>query len=797
MTKKAWIYSGVGTVVLVAGYFNYFGEDKKLDTLKKVIETSNAIYKSADYFVEAKKQIDYVDDKETKFEIAKAVVKGMALSGDNVVIDKLRNLVLKNNILGVSENGWKFNTSELRYNKSTDEIISEAGVSAINEKKGIHLEGKKFLTTTSMSHILLENGVKFEVGQAGLRGEKAEYDDSTKKILLSGNIELYNPQKDGKEFRGKFGNMIYDVEKGRGETSLPFEIIYKETILNAEKMDFHPEENEFHLEQNVKITSKEYNANLLAIDKKAGEDFITFVGPIRGQNEEYTYSMNRAVYDTVKKEITMTGNIDILSRKGERIRADRAIYHEKEKLLDVYSDGNKVTYDGSGHHIEATSFQYDAKTGDVHVHSPYRYTNQNGDIFEGSNLEYNKATGKAIVKGEVKYQSKDYTVKTVDLDYARETGVLTIANPYSITMKDGTNFEGKSAVYNEKTGNLVSPGSIYMVGKDYVAHGHDLKYNNNTGAGTLEGPVNLVSETQNFNITGDRAVFDKKNGAVMGNVKGNLQGTMIATSKAIYKSNQKMVELPAPIQYRNPQENLHGNMKSGKYFVEDHRFQGKQFVAIRPGEKVSSEYAEYFTEEKRAELIGKVHMENADQVVSTEKASYELIDKYAELPETFKMTKGQFVVNGASGNVNFTTQKLFVKKPKMNSQAGEHFEAERLEGNLKTLIMDFRDKVYGKTMQKNVLSEYRGEKARVYLKKEQNQYRAKKLEVFEDAVFSQEDKKLRGKRGQYDFDTSLVNFYGDVFFTSKDGNIRSDEMIYNTQTKKAKAKGNVELHYNK
>ena len=103
MTKKAWIYSGVGAVVLVAGYFNYFGEDKKLDTLKKVIETSNAIYKSADYFVEAKKQIDYVDDKETKFEIAKAVVKGMALSGDNVVIDKLRNLVLKNNILGVSE----------------------------------------------------------------------------------------------------------------------------------------------------------------------------------------------------------------------------------------------------------------------------------------------------------------------------------------------------------------------------------------------------------------------------------------------------------------------------------------------------------------------------------------------------------------------------------------------------------------------------------------------------------------------------------------------------------------------
>lgn len=797
MTKKAWIYSGIGAVVLIAGYFNYFGEDKKLDTLKKVIETSNAIYKSADYFVEAKKQIDYVDDKETKFEVAKAIVKGMALSGDNVVIDKLRNLVLKNNILGVSENGWKFNTSELRYNKATDEIISEAGVAAINEKKGIHLEGKKFLTTTSMSHILLENGVKFEVGRAGLRGEKAEYDDSSKKILLSGNVELYNSKKDGKEFRGKFGDMSYDVEAGRGETNLPFEITYNETQLEAEKLVFYPEENAFHLEQNVNLTSKDYKATLSAMDKKAGEELIHFVGPIRAQNEEYSCSMNRAVYDIVKKEITMIGNIDIVSKKGDRLKADRAVYHEAEKILNVYGDGNKVNYDGNGHHIEAEEFQYDVRTGDIRVLSPYRYRNQKGDIFEGNNLEYKKETGKAIIKGEVRYQSKDYTVKTVDLDYARETGILTIANPYFIQMKDGSTFEGKSAVYNEKTGDLVSPGSIYMIGKDYVAHGHDLKYNNHTGKGSLEGPVNLLSETQNFNITGDRAVFDQKSGAVMGNVKGNLQGTMITSSKAIYKTAEKMVELPEPIQYRNSQENLHGSMKSGKYFVEAHQFQGKDFVALRAGEKVTSDYAEYFTEEKRAELTGKVRMENADQVVTTEKASYEFIEKYAEIPTTFQLQKGQFLVNGDSGNVNFTTQKLYVTKPSMNSEVGEHFEAERLEGNLKTLVMDFRDKVYGKTVQKNVLSEYRGEKARVYLAKEQNQYRAKKLEVFEDAVFTQEDKTLKGKRGQYDFDTNLVNFYGDVFFSSKDGSIRSDEMFYNTQTKKAKAKGNVKMNYSK
>lgn len=118
--------------------------------------------------------------------------------------------------------------------------------------------------------------------------------------------------------------------------------------------------------------------------------------------------------------------------------------------MNVYGDGNKVNYDGNGHHIEAEEFQYDVRTGDIRVLSPYRYRNQKGDIFEGNNLEYHRESGKAIVKGEVRYQSKDYTVKTVDLDYARETGILTIANPYFIQMKDGSTFEGKSAVYNEK-----------------------------------------------------------------------------------------------------------------------------------------------------------------------------------------------------------------------------------------------------------------------------------------------------------------------------------------------------------
>lgn len=64
--------------------------------------------------MEAEKEIDYIDEKESKFEKAKATIQGMILSGDNVFLDKARNLALDTNIIGISPNGWKINASELK-----------------------------------------------------------------------------------------------------------------------------------------------------------------------------------------------------------------------------------------------------------------------------------------------------------------------------------------------------------------------------------------------------------------------------------------------------------------------------------------------------------------------------------------------------------------------------------------------------------------------------------------------------------------------------------------------------------
>ena len=192
MSKKKIIYIAMGAIAVVLGYLNYFGSDKEVEDIKKIIETVNAVYESDDYRVEAEKEIDYVDEKESKFEKAKATIQGMLLSGDNVFLDKERNLALDTNIVGISPNGWKINASELKYNRETQELTSTKPMYAINEEKGVEILGNKFKTNISMDNITLEDGVVIKNKLFSILADKANYNNSSKIITLEGNIRLSN-----------------------------------------------------------------------------------------------------------------------------------------------------------------------------------------------------------------------------------------------------------------------------------------------------------------------------------------------------------------------------------------------------------------------------------------------------------------------------------------------------------------------------------------------------------------------------------------------------------------------------
>ncbi|MGL4538789.1 MAG: S-layer protein, partial [Cetobacterium sp.] len=100
MNKKKIAYRVIIVAVLVLGYFNYFGNEKKIEKKEEVVETTGAIYDTEGYHIEADKQKDFLKTNETTFEKAKAVIDGMILTGDNAFLDAGKNLLLKSNILG-------------------------------------------------------------------------------------------------------------------------------------------------------------------------------------------------------------------------------------------------------------------------------------------------------------------------------------------------------------------------------------------------------------------------------------------------------------------------------------------------------------------------------------------------------------------------------------------------------------------------------------------------------------------------------------------------------------------------
>ncbi|MEG2587901.1 MAG: S-layer protein, partial [Cetobacterium sp.] len=154
MNKKKIAYRVIIVAVLVLGYFNYFGNEKKIEKKEEVVETTGAIYDTDGYHIEADKQKDFLKTNETTFEKAKAIIDGMVLTGDNAFLDAGKNLLLKSNILGKSLNGWEFETQEAKYNKENGEVESTIGVTAINKAEGIEVSGKNFKSDTKMENVV-------------------------------------------------------------------------------------------------------------------------------------------------------------------------------------------------------------------------------------------------------------------------------------------------------------------------------------------------------------------------------------------------------------------------------------------------------------------------------------------------------------------------------------------------------------------------------------------------------------------------------------------------------------------
>lgn len=785
MNKKKIVYGIIFIVVIVLGYLNYFGDEGELGKTEQVIETSNVTYKNEDYVVEAQLQKDYIKENETGFEKAKAKVNDMLISGDNVFIDKVRNLALKNNILGISPNGWSFKAESVDYNKLKDEIKSTTGVTAINEEQGIKISGQNFTTDSKMSYIELTQDVVLENESIALKGDKGEYDDLTKIVVLSNNITLEGRGENVGLVDGHFKTLRYNSDSRILEAWEPFDTTYKEVKLSAESLYFKEDTEALKVSKNVVIEANGFKIYVDRVDKAGNSNILKIAGKIKGSDGTYSFEGDKGEYNTESKVLTILGNIKGSSTKGEKIAGDRLVYDTNSKLMTLSGDKNvkyssadgelitKVfnynsetkemstsgayTFSGTKYESKGKNLYYNGESKDVKITEGYLLDKEKKQRLSGDKIAYNTDTQDSSVIGKAFMEDEKYSLSSESIIYTGADKNAKINGNYIVKAQDsGMKFQGKDATYNQESGEFLSAGSVKLQNENYIANGTDLTYNTKTGLGKLGSSIEIVNLKDNIRITGD--TFSFKNGEYL-EIAGNLhmegEDVIVDSERARYSLKDKNIYIPEKIDFKSKDGKTYGIMSKGVYYTESSKFVGDNFNGKSNTATLTSRKMTYFSQGEKALFQGKVVMKDTDSTFRGESVEYYPKTETVKSLEKYTINYKDFTFKGDNGVFNNKSGILDGNRSDITTANGDRFISDKVHGNLNEMIMDFTGNVNGHVNDNGVITTFSGEFSRVYFKNS-GKYEILRSEVRENAVFIQGDKKLKSDYIEIDSNRRLV-----------------------------------------
>lgn len=785
MNKKKIVYGIIFIVVIVLGYLNYFGDEGELGKTEQVIETSNVTYKNEDYVVEAQLQKDYIKENETGFEKAKAKVNDMLISGDNVFIDKVRNLALKNNILGISPNGWSFKAESVDYNKLKDEIKSTTGVTAINEEQGIKISGQNFTTDSKMSYIELTQDVVLENESIALKGDKGKYDDLTKIVVLSNNITLEGRGENVGLVDGHFKTLRYNSDSRILEAWEPFDTTYKEVKLSAESLYFKEDTEALKVSKNVVIEANGFKIYVDRVDKAGNSNILKIAGKIKGSDGTYSFEGDKGEYNTESKVLTILGNIKGSSTKGEKIAGDRLVYDTNSKLMTLSGDKNvkyssadgelitKVfnynsetkemstsgayTFSGTKYESKGKNLYYNGESKDVKITEGYLLDKEKKQRLSGDKIAYNTDTQDSSVIGKAFMEDEKYSLSSESIIYTGADKNAKINGNYIVKAQDsGMKFQGKDATYNQESGEFLSAGSVKLQNENYIANGTDLTYNTKTGLGKLGSSIEIVNPKDNIRITGD--TFSFKNGEYL-EIAGNLhmegEDVIVDSERARYSLKDKNIYIPEKIDFKSKDGKTYGIMSKGVYYTESSKFVGDNFNGKSNTATLTSRKMTYFSQGEKALFQGKVVMKDTDSTFRGESVEYYPKTETVKSLEKYTINYKDFTFKGDNGVFNNKSGILDGNRSDITTANGDRFISDKVHGNLNEMIMDFTGNVNGHVNDNGVITTFSGEFSRVYFKNS-GKYEILRSEVRENAVFIQGDKKLKSDYIEIDSNRRLV-----------------------------------------
>lgn len=799
MNKKKIIYIVSAIVVFVLGYFNYFAKEGELKEVKKVIETKNAVYESDEYYVEAEKEFNYIDEKESKFEKAKAKIKGMLLQGDNVLLDKAKNLILKSNIIGISPNGWQINASELKYVKETNELISNEFVSAKNEKEGIEISGQVFKTNVSMDYIILENGVTIKNKLFSLSADSAKYSNDTKIVELEGNIKIsgYDEKDAENNLKGNFKEVYYHINERNLYVNKGFDIEYEGIKLSGDKLVLNDRDETFLIEKNVKFAYQDYIFDVAKIEKKANSKFINIYGKIKGGNKVYNLVADSGLYDIETKKIFIQNNINVNSTNNEKLIADKIEYDLSTKEMEIY--GKPFKYLSKTNNLEAEHIKYNTENKLVSIDKKFYAFNEKKESLNGTDLVYNLETKDFYAKNPLSLTYQKYELIGADITYNNENSLLEIPSDFEIREISSKNkILGNKLTYNKKTGELLSENELNFYFDTLKITGKNLTYNNISNLGKIEGPITLEDKINN--ISGVAKEIDLKIGdfiQLVGKIELKKDNTQIEIEDIKYRYSDEKIYVDDPIIFKDNLKKLEGQAQKAIYNPKTQILKLYSLNLKEPKRVLKAGEINYYTKDEKIEFVKNVLIKSEESTINTQNLIYYPKTEDIEIKVKNQIAYNEYLIKSDYLKFNNKTEDILARNINIISNTGNEFFALETKGNLNKGLIHFIGNVSANVINKNEKTIFEGEMLDLYLEKIANRkYKTKKLLINKNATFTQLNKKLESNLIEADLLENVVYIKNRPLLTINNPNkentlVRADNVIAYLNTKELKLNGKI------
>ena len=826
MKRKKLSYCVFIVIFLVLGYLNYFSKEKMIDEKEAIIETVDPKYDNNEYKIEAKKQYDYVEKKETLFELATAKLKNMVLSGNEVVLDPNRNLFLRNNVLGKSINGWEIKTEQLNYIKKEDKVNSDVGLVARNEEQDITISGKRFEGDSTLTNLKLVGDVAIKSKGVEFLTQKARYNDKEKLLFLDGEIKL-NKNEPNENISGVFRKLKYNLKNFELETDKTFSLTYNDLKISGEWFKFNTKTEAFEMSEGPVIRVDDYDIRIKRVYSTGGK--IELEGDILGTNGIYNFIGKRGYYDKESRVLTVEGDVTITDNEGGKLIADKIEYSLSDKKIELTAKNDVKYSDKLEREIVTKKIIYLAEEKSVFFKDRYSYKDKNysstgkefyynrkaekgyileGDIRQietgqsvaGNRIDFDKRESEATILGKGHFENKDYILKSEKMIYtgSKDNIKLPVSFEAKRKGKDDEVLRGEEAYYNLKDSRLEINKNIKYILKNMEISTESLSYDEKSGVGESKKKIIIHDKEKDFDLVTENVQF-KKESYIKGDSPFSFKSKEMEMNGKGFYYNLKTGEITSSnsIEIRNRTDV--GNVNNGKYNTKTQIFTGERFIGDSVSGSLKSDIIIYNLKKREIILEKDVTIKREDIVVKGKQICYDENKETIRSEKPFDIESSDFKISSKSGQIDLRSKIISSEDVVIKDSSDNEIKSEAMRGNYQRMQFEFIGKVIGKLYSKGERVDISSSKVKINLKNiSENRYEVEEIEAFENSEIKRKIGNIRANYLHTKLNKKFITAKDKVIALLKDKNgveteLKAENLDLDVENEVATARENVEI----